>query len=108
MITSSEKPVANLVSVGNRKMSHVFKHKICKCKHENYKISDQLPEQLNCEKTGVVYQFRSNLCASSYVGKTWLPFINVTKNVVVVFPKEVLLAHFLITLKFVLEIISKT
>ena len=65
---------ANLVSVGNKKLRHALKPKNRIYKHKNCNICDQLPDQHNCEKAGVVYQFKCNACSSSYIGKTCRPF----------------------------------
>ena len=65
---------ANLVSVGNKRLRHALKPKTRTYKHDNCNICDQLSDKYNCEKSGVVYQFKCNFCSSTYIGKTCRPF----------------------------------
>lgn len=64
----------NLVSVGNKKLRHSLKPKRPIQKHKNCNICNHLPEQHNCEKAGVIYQFTCKFCYSMYIGKTCRPF----------------------------------
>ncbi len=64
----------SLVNVGNKQLRHSFKPKFTNSKHVNCTVCAHLPNNFNCEKTGVVYQFKCKICLALYIGKTSRPF----------------------------------
>ena len=57
----------------NRKLSHCFRPKNIKQKHENCNICTRLPEKYNCDDRFIVYKFTCNLCQKFYIGETCRP-----------------------------------
>ena len=57
----------------NRKLSHCFRPKNIKQKHENCNICIRLPEKYNCDDRFIVYKFTCNLCQKFYIGETCRP-----------------------------------
>ena len=63
-----------LVTSANKKLSHLLKRKKKASKHDNCIVCSKIPDNVNCEKKGVVYKFTCKICSAFYIGKTSRPF----------------------------------